>query len=175
MCLFTLKSSVLVSVQIYRSLHFPKWTHIVASRLPLESLDCLCSGDTAGKRYLDSGASDNDADQSSLGFQQGTQYLNSLDPYPELRRLTGPSRSLLKRYYLLKTYQSPYQRTIPLWFLARIRFTTSSELLATRRHTPHSKWWLDFYLRLVSFPVNSQTSLQLVLHGPAHAGEAFPC
>ena len=62
-------------------------------------LSVLYKGDTAGKRYLDSGGSDNDTDQFSLGRPQETQYLNSLDPYPELRRLTGPSRSLLKRYF----------------------------------------------------------------------------
>ena len=40
-----------------------------------------------------------ETEQSGTGEAQGATVLDSVDPFPNLRRLSGPSRSLLKTYF----------------------------------------------------------------------------
>ena len=50
-------------------------------------------------RFEDFGTNNEETDLSDTGNTQGNTVLNSIDPFPNLRRLSGPSRSLLKSYF----------------------------------------------------------------------------
>ena len=84
------------------------------------------SGQLAGLEIGNSEAERSETEDTLEGIG-----LNSVDPYPHLRRLTGLSRYLLETFFE-KNVPVTLSKTTQPWPSARTRFTTYSEWLATK-------------------------------------------